>query len=406
MAQVGRFPVIDYMAGPSRTLMQGLALHQRGKIAGRQQDIAEGGLAVRERQVGVSEEKLALEKSKIPVPERQFSAGEISQLKAMGGAIGKKLGFRLNTVTPIANAIEGYTKQGYNKIDVYRALKGDWGNLVKPAQESIQKAMETAIASNDQKTLGELTQLQDELSSDTFVDKMMPASAQYETAYKRSQMPKPSKGFEEALTKGYEGKKGGLEKIESLYKGKAKDSKTYDEPKIGPLGNLLQKETTTGKVSRVSGKPSKGAGAQAKSYVTWQLPDGTTKNLRLGETPPKGAVKYKDPRMTQKDVDTAEEKILGNPGDKRVIPHIRSFNRNSDASYYYMFDPGKKEGAIRSFFGSSDDKIVKIPLPVIKGHQATAKELYLTAKNHGKTIPQMLEILLKENNIKPTKVKK
>ncbi len=135
-------------------------------------------------QQGLAERKQTLDekkfKAEVPVPERQMDAGEFTQLKALGGVIGKKLGFRLNSVTPIANKMEEYTKQGYAKIDVYRAIRGDWKNLMADGKKSIQKAMETALASNDVTKVNELTQLDTEISNESFVDKMMPACAKYE----------------------------------------------------------------------------------------------------------------------------------------------------------------------------------------------------------------------------------
>lgn len=262
----GNYTSKDYSHVPA-TILQAIGIQQRGKIADRQQDIAERGLDLDERQVKLAETK---QQAEIPVAETQFSAGEISGLKAADGAFGKKMGFRLNTFTPVANAIQDYTAQGYKKIDVYRAIKGDWNNLVKPARTNIQKAMEKAIESGDQQTLADLTELDTAMADKTFIDKFMPASAKYERdSLKTKDTPK---SFEEALVnKIYEDGKVSLEevrKLETYMEGSDKPAKAYDKPYIGPLGNLLQKEKDSEKVTRISGKGGSGQAPKAKKLKT------------------------------------------------------------------------------------------------------------------------------------------
>lgn len=237
MPQFGRYSSGNLLEGAVRTygMVEGLKERkagrvQRGSIAGRQQKIAEGQLKVSQDRLELDQEAQTAELKRTPVPERQFTTGEIANLKAMGGAIGKKLGFKLDTVTPIANAIEDFTAQGYKKIDVHRALKGDWGNYVKPAQESIQKAIETAISSNDKQTEKELSQLYTEISNPTFVDKMMPASARYEQDLQEAKKPKAGKTERLYPTKeGWQPRKDAIGKLQPDKKGGS--SKMTDQEK-------------------------------------------------------------------------------------------------------------------------------------------------------------------------------
>ena len=166
-----------------------------------------------------------------------------------------------------------------------------------------------------------------------------------------------------------------------MTQGKAKEERLYPTTE-----GYQPREDAIGKM-----KPKGEKSTQPRSMKTWTLPDGTDVTIPNNEKPPKGAVPFKDPRMMKKDLASAEEKILRNMDNPASEPLIKLFNENSDASHFYLFDPGKKEGAIRNFFGSSDDKTTKIQLPTIKGRQTTLKDLRETAKIHNKTLEQILK---------------
>lgn len=235
MAQFGRYSSEDRLEGARHTLLQGMGLLQRKQALG----LKERQVNVQEREMELAKERQAKEFAETPVPERQFSPGEIAGLKAQGGAIAKKLGFRLNAVTPVANAITDFTKQGYKKIDVYRALKKEWPKYIKPAQESIMKAMEQTSVTGDSEEFAKLQQAYDEISSDKFLDQMMPASARYEEDIRKKEKLAKLKATKTSKPERlYETVTGWQEREKAIGKLKPRSTKGGKSPKEKRLNDL------------------------------------------------------------------------------------------------------------------------------------------------------------------------
>jgi len=243
MAQFGRYSSENLFKDATSTLMGLKQLAQQKEIAGKRTEIMKTQAETSAGHLKLAQEKQTAELQRRPVPERQFTTGEIAELKAMGGAVDKKLkGVKLSdSITPIANAIEEYTGQGYKKIDISRALKKNWDEYKQPALESLQKAMETAIQSGDKKALSELTQMHTDISSNEFVDKMMPACARNEKDLQEKKKPKEVK--QERLYPTAEGWQPRVDAIGKLQpKGKGSGGKLTDFEKAYYQHNARTKD--------------------------------------------------------------------------------------------------------------------------------------------------------------------
>ena len=91
-----------------------------------------------------------------------------------------------------------------------------------------------------------------------------------------------------------------------------------------------------------------------------------------------------------KDVATAEQQILNpeNEGNPALMGPIGIFNRYSDKPYMYLWGTEIKKRRFRKDIEVGAVK--KINLPVINGKQVTAKDVWFTAQEAGKTIEEIL----------------
>ncbi len=428
MAQFGRYSSSNYLEGASRTIMQGLAMKKRSDTA---------KATLKEKMLGrksaekAAADKLALETKKyetgLPWLERSASApdklgktltpdvetapqGSASQdlqqmnpeLNAEAQAQGEKYEtIALSEVTPgeiaasevslakrmeslgvknfkePAKEIASFVKQmkGKSRFFIYNKTKQNWNESLKlPGLDKIKQSMATT---SDLEESARLTKLYNAWDSGAVIDEMFPNSVTYAKQLamgKAADAPKTLEAVVAASATPEEAEK-------LLREMKGKQERLYPttegyQPRTDAIGKKKPKSETS---------------AQPRSMKTYTLPDGSTKTIPNNQKPPEGAVPFKDPRMFKKDLQKTEELIIANMNDPRSEPHIKRFNEDSDASYFYLFDPGKKEGVIRNFFGSSDDKTTKIKLPIIKGRQTTLKDLRETAKKHNKTLEQVLK---------------
>ncbi len=367
MASFGRYSSENLFKDATSSLMGLKQLEQRKQIAGERTAIMKTQAETSAGHLKLAQEKQTAELQEKPVPERQFTTGEIAEFEAVGGALDKKLkGIKLSaSITPVANAIKEYTEQGYKKIDISRALKKNRDEYKQPAMESLQKAMETAITSGDKKALAELTQMHTDISSNEFVDKMMPACARYEKDLMEAK-PKPKEG---------------------------KPQEKWTTTTL-PSGARIQTETTTGKERKVLGrlvpKGERGVRDRApRTITTWLTPEGKTINLPNNVQPPKGSVPYKDERLTEKDVAKAEEIIRTNPGNIAVKGQIGIHNRYSKQPYALIWHKGKEKPWYKPW--GETDNVKQVDLPVMDGKQVTSNEVWLTAKNHTISFKEVLK---------------
>jgi len=142
--------------------------------------------------------------------------------------------------------------------------------------------------------------------------------------------------------------------------------------------------------------PNKPGGGQL-GYGT-VAPGGTTFNKTTGErgfTAPEAAVKpptASEQRMTAKDVAGAEEKILLYKDNPAVQPQIDLHNQYANKPYAYVWKDKEKKSFLGVTYGEGGEA-TKIKLPVIKGKQVTAKDVYDTAAKRGMTYEEVLQAI-------------
>ena len=433
MAQFGRYSSSNYLEGASRTIMQGLAMKKRSDTA---------KATLKEKMLGrksaekAAADKLALETKKyetgLPWPERSASGGtrqdkidrfspegvkepmeqsDLQQINPELNVGANEQGNQaeivaLSKVSPsevkasqimLENRMKTMGVKDFNqpaeiignfvnqhkdssKVEIFHAVEDNWDRLKGPALEKMDKAMNMAAQNNNIEEVARLTKLREGWDSGAVVKEMFPNVIAYERQLAMGKPPDAPKTLEAVVAASATPAE--AEKLLREMKGKqAKQERLYPttegwKPRTDAIGKK---------------KPKSDKSTQARSMKTYTLPDGSTITIPNNQKPPEGAVPFKDPRMFKKDLQKTEELIIANMNDPRSEPHIKRFNEDSDASYFYLFDPGKKEGVIRNFFGSSDDKTTKIKLPIIKGKQTTLKDLRETAKKHNKTLEQVLK---------------
>ena len=177
----------------------------------------------------------------------------------------------------------------------------------------------------------------------------------------------------------------------------------YSDPKFP--GVMLQKNTRTGAVKKVTDEPGTTSGSLAS--LRYYDSDGTlrqkyvSKNnfdvevdkvireggeLATGEA--EGMSERRD-MLSHKDTAKAEEIILANPEAEATLGHVNLFNRYSKTPYMYV---QTKE---RGWFGAKT-VTQRIDLPVYRGKQVTAADVIATAEEFDMTIQQVLEEISKE----------
>jgi|GEM_PF-4942566 len=182
MAQFGRYSTDDPLKNLPNTALNFIESQRRKKEGEKKLDLAERGMKLSEGQLKFAQKKEKTKQEQIEPYKKPFSPAEIMKIDAVGGVIDKQLGVKLSgKITPIANTIKNYTEQGYRKIDVYRALKKDWGKHAEPALESLKKFTIEAMANNDVKAVAKYGELYNDLADPDFIDKFMPACARYES---------------------------------------------------------------------------------------------------------------------------------------------------------------------------------------------------------------------------------
>jgi len=303
MAQFGRYSSGNYLEGASRTLMSGIQLHQRGKIADRQLAISEGNLEVSQGQLELAQGKQTSELQKIPVYQRQVTEKEMATMEGGLGAIDKELGTKLvNTTKPVFNIIKNITAKGGNKFDIYTVLKQDWPKHVKPAQEGLKKMIAEAMANNDVEAVEKYGEMLNEISSEDFLDnELFPmCSAHAKELEKQAEVKTP--------------------KLERLYP----TTEGWQE-RGDAVGKLQPKKS--------------GSGAGARAVTTWRDPEGKVHNLPNNVQPPKGSMKVnvsqqemtslrQDRAYIKREISTLKKKIAR--GEK--FPDIEMYQREAEGA--------------------------------------------------------------------------
>jgi len=388
------------------------ALNQQGELANK--DLKERMLG-RKHKEKIENEELKLKKEAVPTAERTMSqeqlneslkqvpkvhtpisSGEFAVMDAQIRNWSKANGMQMEkALAPFKNFAQNLTQtQGYTRYQTFKAAVENWDNLKVEPLKAIQKSLDNATELGDAKAIEKFAKMIDSFDAKPgetpeVLKGVFAASYQYDQDLKRKgaidEQKNLPKNAEAAIIRELNKPKPDSERLETLRQmmtqGKAKEERLYPTTE-----GYQPREDAIGKM-----KPKGEKSTQPRSMKTWTLPDGSNITIANNQEPPEGAVPFKDPRMLKKDLAAAEEKIIANMNDSRSEPHIKLFNENSDASHFYLFDPGKKEGVIRKFFGSSDDKTTKIQLPIVKGRQTTLKDLRETAKKHNKTLEQVLK---------------
>ena len=404
----GKYPVdyfgefkkgVDFSQALKDKKIERSEIARKGLFEERGMKVREGDLKLRQDAVPTAERTMSQEQlneslKQIPKVHTPISSGEYAVMDSTIRYFEKTNNLKIQTeLQPFRNAAEAMSKNNYSRYDTYRAMKGEkgaWQNgLKKRPLDAIQKAIDRAMDAGNKEDIEKFAKMYEQFDSGEILNSIFAASYQYDQDLKRKgaidEQKNLPKNAEAAIIRELNKPKPDSERLETLRQmmtqGKAKEERLYPTTE-----GYQPREDAIGKM-----KPKGEKSTQPRSMKTWTLPDGSNITIANNQEPPKGAVPFKDPRMLKKDLAAAEEKIIANMNDSRSEPHIKLFNENSDASHFYLFDPGKKEGVIRKFFGSSDDKTTKIQLPIVKGRQTTLKDLRETAKKHNKTLEQVLK---------------
>jgi hypothetical protein len=91
-------------------------------------------------------------------------------------------------------------------------------------------------------------------------------------------------------------------------------------------------------------------------------------------------------RLGRKEIADAEVKIRSNMSNEAVAPLVDVFNERAEKPYAFVWKQNKY---------LPGGEFTPVKLPVIKGKQATAAEVYYTAQSRGMTIEQVIEQLTK-----------
>lgn len=113
--------------------------------------------------------------------------------------------------------------------------------------------------------------------------------------------------------------------------------------------------------------------------------DTTEGKPAAGEKPMTEAEK----RAQRKEIVVAEEFIIKENGNAKVLPYIDLFNSRADKPYCYVWEEGR-----------FTDSAKKVMLPKIKGKQVTAQEVYFTAEKNGVPFEEVLEQIMQNQGKK------
>lgn len=152
---------------------------------------------------------------------------------------------------------------------------------------------------------------------------------------------------------------------------------------VGPDGNVIYTNPNRPESNRPVSVPEGGTLINPQTGTVIYTAPKTAKELTPNEK-----------RMSDKDITETESLILGkdskgkpNAQDPAVVPHVDNFNRNAKTPYAYVVEQ------VKGTIWGTNQEVKKLKLPVIKGKQVTAKDVYDTAAQRGMTYDDVLKAI-------------